>query len=117
MRLVWIVAAVLVVALVLAGVNLLDDVADVIVQVLEVIFLLLVRLIRLFVDLLESIVWTSEAARSESAGVPLALPALYSPNVGEGEFSDVELRNYGVLGSSQNPGPTPVRIPGSNLLP
>jgi hypothetical protein len=56
MRLVWIVAAVLVVALVLAGVNLLDDVADVIVQVLEVIFLVLVRLIRLFVDLLESIV-------------------------------------------------------------
>jgi hypothetical protein len=55
-RLVWIIAAVLVVALVLAGVNLLDDVADVIVQVLEVIFLLLVRLIRLFVDLLESIV-------------------------------------------------------------
>ena len=55
-RLVWIVAAVLVVSLVLAGVDLLDDVADVIVQVLEVIFLLLVRLIRLFVDLLESIV-------------------------------------------------------------
>ena len=56
MRFVWIVVAVLVVALLLAGVNLLDDVSDVIVQVLEVIFLLLVRLIRLFVDLLESIV-------------------------------------------------------------
>jgi hypothetical protein len=55
-RLVWIVAAVLVVALVLGAVDLLDDVADVIVQTLEVIFLLLVRLIRLFVDLLESIV-------------------------------------------------------------
>ncbi len=56
MRLVWILEEELFFSLVLAGVNLLDDVADVIVQVLEVIFLLLVRLIRLFVDLLESIV-------------------------------------------------------------
>ena len=56
MRLVLIIAAVLVVALVLGGVGLLDQVADVIVQILRIIFRLLVRLIRLFVDLLESIV-------------------------------------------------------------
>ena len=55
-RSVWIAAAVLVVALVLGAVDLLDDVADAIVHILEVIFLLLVRLIRLFVDLVESIV-------------------------------------------------------------
>ena len=55
-RSVLIVAALLVVALVLGAVDLLDDVADAIVQILEVIFLLVVRLIRLFVDLVESIV-------------------------------------------------------------
>ena len=55
-RSVLIVAAVLVVALVLGAVDLLDDVADAIVQILEVIFLLVVRLIRFFVDLVESIV-------------------------------------------------------------
>jgi hypothetical protein len=55
-RSVLIAAAVLVVALVLGAVDLLDDVADAIVHILEVIFLLLVRLIRLFVDLVESIV-------------------------------------------------------------
>ena len=55
-RSVFIVAAVLVVALVLGAVDLLDDVADAIVRILEVIFLLVVRLVRLFVDLVESIV-------------------------------------------------------------
>jgi hypothetical protein len=55
-RSVLIVAAVLVVALVLGAVDLLDDVADAIVRILEAIFLLVVRLIRLFVDLVESIV-------------------------------------------------------------
>jgi hypothetical protein len=55
-RSVLIVAAVLVVALVLGAVDLLDDVADAIVRILEVIFLLVVRLIRFFVDLVESIV-------------------------------------------------------------
>jgi len=55
-RSVLIVAALLVVALVLGAVDLLDDVADAIVQILEVIFLLVVRLIRLFVGLVESIV-------------------------------------------------------------
>ena len=55
-RSVLIVAAVLVVALVLGAVDLLDDVADAIVRILEVIFLLVVRLVRLFVDLVESIV-------------------------------------------------------------
>ena len=55
MRLVLIIAVILVLALVLGGVGALDDVANLIVQILKVVFNLLVRLINLFVDLLKSI--------------------------------------------------------------
>ena len=44
-----------VLALVLGGVGTLDDVANVIVQILRVVFNLLERLINLFVELLKSI--------------------------------------------------------------
>jgi hypothetical protein len=54
-RLLLIIAVVLILALVLGGVGALDDVANVIVQILQVVFNLLVRLINLFVQLLKSI--------------------------------------------------------------
>jgi hypothetical protein len=50
-----VIAVILVLALVLGGVGALDDVANVIVEILQVIFNLLVRLINLFVELLKSI--------------------------------------------------------------
>jgi hypothetical protein len=50
-----IIAVILVLALVLGGAGALDDVADVIVKILQVIFNLLVSLINLFVELLKSI--------------------------------------------------------------
>jgi hypothetical protein len=55
MRLLLVIAVILVLALVLGGVGTLDDVANVIVQVLRVVFNLLVRLMNLFVELLKSI--------------------------------------------------------------
>ncbi len=55
MRLLLIIAVILVLALVLGGVGALDDVANVIVRVLQVVFNLLVSLINLFVELLKSI--------------------------------------------------------------
>lgn len=54
-RLLLVIAVVLVLALVLGGVGALDNVANVIVQILRVVFELLVRLINLFVELLKSI--------------------------------------------------------------
>ena len=54
-RLLLIIAVVLILALVLGGVGVLDDVANVIVQILQVVFNLIVRLINLFVQLLKSI--------------------------------------------------------------
>ena len=54
-RLLLIIAVVLILALVLGGVGALDDVANVIVQILQIVFNLLVRLINLFVELLKSI--------------------------------------------------------------
>jgi hypothetical protein len=54
-RLLLIIAVVLVLALVLGGVGALDDAASVIVQILQFVFNLLVRLINLFVELLKSI--------------------------------------------------------------
>ncbi len=50
-----VIAVILVLALVLGGVGALDDVANVIVEILQVIFNLLVRRINLFVELLKSI--------------------------------------------------------------
>ncbi len=55
MRLLLIIAVVLVLALVLGGVGALEEVADVILQILRVVFNLLVRLISLFVELLKGI--------------------------------------------------------------
>ena len=55
MRLLVIVAVILVLTLVLFGAGALDEVANLIVQILRVIFDLLVALINLFVDLLKSI--------------------------------------------------------------
>jgi hypothetical protein len=55
MRLLLTIAVILVLALVLFGAGALDDVANVIIQILRVVFNLLVRLINLFVDLLKSI--------------------------------------------------------------
>jgi hypothetical protein len=55
MRLLLIIAVILVLTLVLFGAGALDDVANVIIQILRVVFDLLVRLINLFVDLLKSI--------------------------------------------------------------
>jgi hypothetical protein len=54
-RLLLIIAVVLVLALVLGGAGALDNVANVMVQILRVVFDLLVRLINLFVELLKSI--------------------------------------------------------------
>ncbi len=54
-RLLLVIAVVLVLALVLGGAGALDDVANIIVQILRVVFELLVRLINLFVELLKSI--------------------------------------------------------------
>ena len=54
MRMLLVIAVILVLALVLFGAGALDDVANVIVQILRVVFDLLVSLIRLFVDLLKS---------------------------------------------------------------
>jgi hypothetical protein len=50
-----VIAVILVLALVLGGVGALDDAADVIVKILQVIFNLIVSLINLFVELLKSI--------------------------------------------------------------
>jgi hypothetical protein len=55
MRLLVVIAVILVLALVLGGTGALDDAANIIVQILRVIFDLLVRLIDLFVELLKSI--------------------------------------------------------------
>ena len=55
MRLLLVIAVILILALVLGGVGALDDVANVIVRILRVVFDLLVRLINLFVDLLKNI--------------------------------------------------------------
>ncbi len=55
MRLILVIAVILVLALVLFGAGALDEVANVIVQILRVVFDLLVGLINLFVDLLKSI--------------------------------------------------------------
>ncbi len=49
------IAVILVLVLVLFGAGALDEVANVIVQILRFVFNLLVRLIKLFVDLLKSI--------------------------------------------------------------
>jgi hypothetical protein len=54
-ELLLVIAVVLVLALVLGGAGALDDVANVMVQILQVVFDLLVRLINLFVKLLKSI--------------------------------------------------------------
>ncbi len=55
MRLLLVIAVILVLTVVLFGAGALDDVANVIIQILRVVFDLLVRLINLFVDLLKSI--------------------------------------------------------------
>jgi hypothetical protein len=55
MRLLLVIAVILVLTVVLFGAGALDDVANVIIQILGVVFDLLVRLINLFVDLLKSI--------------------------------------------------------------
>jgi hypothetical protein len=55
MRLLLVIAVILVLAFVLFGAGALDKVANVIVQILQVVFELLVRLIDLFVELLKSI--------------------------------------------------------------
>ncbi len=55
MRLLLIIAVILVLALVLFGAGALDDVANVIIQILRVVFHLLVSLINLFVNLLKSV--------------------------------------------------------------
>ena len=55
MRLLLGIAVILVLALVLFGTGALDEVANVIVQILRVVFDLLVSLINLFVELLKSI--------------------------------------------------------------
>ena len=55
MRLLLIIAVILVLALVLFGARTLDEVSNVIVQILRFALNLLVRLIKLFVDLLKSI--------------------------------------------------------------
>ena len=54
-RLLLVIAVVLVLALVLGGTGALDDAANIIVQILKVIFDMLVRLINLFVELLKSL--------------------------------------------------------------
>lgn len=53
-RLLLVIAVVLILALVLGGTGALDDAANIIVQILQVIFNVLVRLIELFVELLKS---------------------------------------------------------------
>ena len=55
MRLVLIIAVILILTVVLFGAGALEDVANVIVEILRVIFDLIVRLINLFVELLKSI--------------------------------------------------------------
>ena len=54
-RLLLVIVAVLILALVLGGTGALDDAANIIVQILQVIFDMLVRLINLFVELLKSL--------------------------------------------------------------
>ena len=54
-RLLLVIAVVPILALVLGGTGALDDAANIIVQILQVIFDVLVRLIDLLVDLLESL--------------------------------------------------------------
>lgn len=55
MRLLLVIAVILAPTVVLFGAGALDDVANVIIQILRVVFDLLVRLINLFVNLLKSI--------------------------------------------------------------
>ncbi len=55
MRLLLVIAVILILTVVLFGAGALDDVANVIIQILRVVFDLLVRLINLFVNLLKSI--------------------------------------------------------------
>lgn len=54
-RLLVIIAVILILALVLGGVGALNDAANIILRILQVIFELLARLINLFVDLLKSL--------------------------------------------------------------
>jgi hypothetical protein len=54
MRLLLVTAVILVLAFVLFGAEALDEVANVIVQILQVVFELLVRFMNLFVELLKS---------------------------------------------------------------
>ena len=54
-RLLLVIAVVLILALVLGGTGALDDAANIIMQILQVIFDVLVGLIDLFVDLLKSL--------------------------------------------------------------
>lgn len=54
-RLLVIIAVILILALVLGGVGALDDAANIILRILQVVFELLARLINLFVDLLKSL--------------------------------------------------------------
>jgi uncharacterized membrane protein YtjA (UPF0391 family) len=54
-RLLLVIVVVPILALMLGGTGALDDAANIIVQILQVIFDVLVRLIDLFVDLLESL--------------------------------------------------------------
>ena len=55
MRLLLVIAVILILAFVLFGARALDEVANVIIQILQVVFEWLVRLINLFVELLKSI--------------------------------------------------------------
>ena len=55
MRLLLVIAVILILTVVLFGAGALDEVANVIVEILRVVFDLLVRLITLFVELLKSI--------------------------------------------------------------
>lgn len=54
-RLLVIIAVILILALVLGGAGALDDAANIILRILQVVFELLARLINLFVDLLKSL--------------------------------------------------------------
>ena len=55
MRLLLVIAVILILTVVLFGAGALDEVANVIVEILRVVFDLLVRLIEVFVELLKSI--------------------------------------------------------------
>lgn len=51
----------------------------------------------------------SNAFDTSVRGVYAAAPPLFTQVPREGEFSEVELRHYGVLRRSNSPGPTPMR--------